>query len=204
MFRTEIATAAACYFLEKAPNQTLNDLVLMKLMVITERQFMERTTSLLTGAHFASMQNGPVLSEMLNLMKGDIESPLWRDHVLFIPYAGKGTESNRCVLTRRLPVDEFLTEYETSILASVWKDYGHRSKWKIVDITHTFPEWDRSCAESKSSKPITLESIYRLSMDESPEDAKMRADEIAFFESVSGRDSMALTSERFADTAHMG
>ena len=185
MFRPELATATACYFLERAPNQTLNDLVLMKLMVIAERLFMKETTSLLMGAQFKSMQNGPVLSEVLNLMKGTLPSPLWQSHIHFLPWQGHGTSSNRCVLAKPFPVEDFLSDYEIGKLEEVSRDYEHKSKWEIVDVTHTFPEWDSTCAVTKSSRPITLEEIYRLSLDESEETAKARADEIAYFEAVS-------------------
>lgn len=157
----------------------------MKLMVISERTFMSETTSLLTGASFRSMQNGPVLSEVLNLMKGTLRSALWKNHVEFVQWKKAGDPSNHCVLRNPLPLAEFLSEFELGVLDRVWREHGHKTKWEIVDLTHEFPEWDEDQARLKSSSPITLESIYRLSMHETPEAAKHRAEEIAFFEEMS-------------------
>src|SRR5579871_6725290 len=120
MFRPDNATAMAVYFLMCAPNHALDDLVLMKLMVIAERRCMAETTSLITGAEFVSMQNGPVLSDVLDLMKGQTPSTLWNRCIGFVPHRGHGTPSNHCVLKCDLDVGEYLSEFEVDLLTSVW------------------------------------------------------------------------------------
>src|ERR1700679_3903733 len=104
MFRPDSAAAMAVHFLNLAPNHRLNDLTLMKLMVIAERKCMAQTTSMITGASFVSMQNGPVLSEVLNLMKGKTGSPLWSESIECAPYDGPDIASNHCCLKRYLDV----------------------------------------------------------------------------------------------------
>ena len=185
MFRQDSATAMAVCFLKLAPNHKLGDLMLMKLMVIAERECMAQTTSLITGAQFWSMQNGPVLSDVLDLMKGKTSSTLWDQCIEFVPHKGCGSPSNHCVLKLDLDVTEYLTEFEIALLESVWMQHGKKDKWNLVNLTHTFPEWDKTCAKTKSSVPISLEAIFELGLKESPELAKERAEEIEYFEAVS-------------------
>ena len=184
MYREDKATAMAVRFLQLAPRHKLNDLMLMKLMVIAERECMAQTTSLITGAHFASMQNGPVLSEVLDSMKRKTPSYFWNHFVGFVEWGGQGTASNHCVLKNDLDVTEYLSEFETELLGNVWKEHKRKTKWELVDITHTFPEWDKTCAETKSSSPIPYESVFEKGLHESSEVARERAQEIEYFESV--------------------
>jgi hypothetical protein len=55
-----------------------------------------------------------------------------------------------------------------------------------MEVRHTFPEWDPSCAHTKSSRPIPFETIFELGLNESPDMARERADEIEFFEAMTG------------------
>ncbi len=184
MFREEDATAVAVYFLKRSPEKKLNDLVLMKLMFMAERECMAVTTSLITGASFMSMQNGPVLSEVLNLMKGDIGNKFWSQHIEFVPYSGNGTESNHCKLKCDLDPEDYISQFDLGILAQVWQQYGSKDKWDLVETTHDFPEWDKTCAETKSSRPITLQSVYEKGFHKSHEEAKELSDEISYYETV--------------------
>ena len=186
MFRQDAAAAMAVHFLKSAPNHELGDLVLMKMMVIAERKCMDQTTSLITGADFCSMQNGPVLSDVLDLMKGKDQSTLWSRYIEFVSYAGRNTPSNRCVLKCDLDEADYLSEFEVELLRSVWNEYGGRDKWSLVNLTHTFPEWDATCAQTKSSRLIDLKDIFKLGFHEAPDQARERAAEIEYFEAVTG------------------
>lgn len=181
MYREDKATAMAVYFLEKTHDHKLNDLVLMKLMVIAERQAMRDITARITGAQFASMKNGPVLSEVLNSMRHPFPGQFWGEHIRFVPFAGPGTASNHCKLESGLNVEDYLSEYEIELLTNVWKEHGSKHKWDIVDLTHTFPEWHKP---NRGSTPITYESIFRDGFSESPEVARKKAREVDYFESV--------------------
>lgn len=184
MFRPEAATAMAAYFLMRAPNHRLNDLFLMKLMVISERQSMRITTSLISGDNFYSMQNGPVLSEVLDLIKKRRPSAFWNQHIGFIPYSGDDTQSNTCFLKQSLEVEDYLSEFQIDLLNAVWNKYKNKNKWDLVNLTHTFPEWDMRCARTRSSTPILLKSIFQQGFKEDPVVATERANEIEYFEAV--------------------
>ncbi len=184
MFHDDRATAVAVFFLQKAPQRRLNDLKLMKLMVIAERRSMAAMTALITGAGFASMQNGPVLSEVLDLFQGRRPSDIWNGAIRLEPHRGKGSRSNELVLTGELDVADYLSPVEIDLLESVWQEWGHKDKWELVSLTHEFPEWDRTVQESRSSRPISLEKVFHLGLGEPPETARERAQEIEYFEKV--------------------
>lgn len=184
MFREENATAMAAYFLSRAPEKKLNDLVLMKLMVISERACMIETTSLITGAGFMSMQNGPILSHVLDLMKGTAKNQFWSQYIEFVPWARCRTESNHCILKQALDPTQFLSQHELKVLDQVWQKHGSKSKWDLVELTHEFPEWNKECATTKSSSPISLESIFELGFNKTHEQAAELAQEIDYFETV--------------------
>lgn len=168
-----------------APDHKLNDITLMKLMVIAERKCMAQTTSLITGSRFVSMQNGPVLSDVLELMKGKLDSPLWSQCIGFVRHDGPDSPSNHCFLKHELDVSEYLSDFEVDLLETVWNEHGDKDKWDIVSLTHTFPEWDKTCEKTKSSSPISLEAIFELGLCEPRPVARERADEIEYFETVS-------------------
>src|SRR5580658_9696442 len=85
-FRIDKAVAMAVYFLDKAPGNELNDIKLMKLMVLAERRAMVESTCMITGDNFYSMQHGPVLSNTLNAMNGSAESETWNRHIQYTHY----------------------------------------------------------------------------------------------------------------------
>lgn len=175
----------AVYYLRSAPDNKLNDLTLMKLMVISERECMAQSTSLITGSQFVSMQNGPVLSDVLDLMKGKSDSPLWNQCVGYLPHDGPDSPSNNCFLKYDMDVSEYLSDFEIELLETVWTEHGGKDKWDTVSLSRTFPEWDRTCERTKSSSPISLDAIFELGLCELPAIAKERADEIEYFEMVS-------------------
>lgn len=184
MFREDKATAMAVFFLKQAPDQRLDDLVLMKLMVIAERKNMAMHTSLITGARFASMQNGPVLSEVLDLFREQKPTGLWGRCIGYVTHKGRGTPSNHLVLKNDLDLSQHLSEHELKLLESVWHEFGHKRKWTLVGITHEFPEWDRTCQATKSSRPINLEDVFHLGLGDPADRARERAQEIEYFEEV--------------------
>ncbi len=185
MFRPEIAAAMAAYFLRQAPEQKLTDLALMRLMVLSERECMAQTTSLLTGSAFVSTPHGPVLSEVLDLMTGRIVSPAWDRCIGYVPHGEWGTRANYCCLQQNLDVGETLSEFEIGLLECVWNRFGQKSRWEIADIRHEFPEWDSACAETQTSRPISIQSIFELGLQESRQVATERTSELEYFEAVS-------------------
>src|SRR5258708_30582467 len=177
LYNEEKATAVACFFLQKAGGK-LEDLKLMKLMSLADREALRQRSSAITGDRYYSMKNGPILSETLDRMTpSDQIDPagVWREHI-DLP------EKWEIRLKQEYQVSKTLSSGEISILESIWKLYGHLSKWKLVELTHEFAEWHDP---SVSCIPISLAEIYGgLGLKEDQIESRLsahRADEAMSF-----------------------
>lgn len=186
MFRPEMATAMASFFLRKDPNGTLNDLRLMKLLYISDREMILRSQHPISGAKYVSMKNGPVLSEVFDLYKGNRTDEVWVDHIEFIPKSD--TESNQLRLRKEFDSDEYLSPNAIKLLEEIWNTYKDCDKWDLVEQTHRLPEWDESVINSSPySRPIRLESILEQDATLNEEERKAIAANIRYHFSLGNR-----------------
>ena len=184
MFKESKATAVACYFLGSAPGKKLNDLILMKLMYIAERRCLEKYSATMTGSSFYSLPKGPILSEVLSLMNGKRQSTVWADHVKFHKYPREGVSENTVKLVAPMPAENYLSRAEIEILAEVWSTHKNDRKWDLVELTHNFPEWDKEAYDRDTSIPLKLEAIFSKGFHDSPELAREKAADLAYYDSL--------------------
>ena len=150
-YNEEKATALACRFLELAGGE-LEDLKLMKLMYLAEREAIRLRNVGITGDRMVSMKNGPVLKHTLDrLTPLDQIDPggVWREYIE-IPSKWEVR------LKRPFPPEKALSRGELTIADEIWKGHGNKSKWQLVELTHTFDEW-RDPGESR--RPIQFQEI---------------------------------------------
>ena len=131
----------------------MSHLKLMKLMYLADRECYKLYGRSITGDRAVSMDNGPVLSQTLNLMDGEAR------------YASNGWDTlisaksnHELTLKRALErsdMDE-LSRAEVEILDSVYSTYGRMGRWELVDLTHQLPEWVNP---DGSSLPIATQDI---------------------------------------------
>ena len=117
-FNEQKATAVASILLEKAGGE-LGDLKLMKLMYLAEREMIRRTNTSITGDTFFSLQNGPVLSQTLNLMRGQAHGTsgeFWNEHI--------ENPKQWTLKLKKAANNELLSEAEQQIVESQWVMYG--------------------------------------------------------------------------------
>ena len=166
-YNEEKATAVAAYLLGQAGGE-LNDLKLMKLMYLAEREAIRQRNVGITGDQFFSMQNGPILSQTLNLMYA--RSPglgLWTGYI-------HASHQRHVKLVRPLVVDGLLSVREQEILERTWAEYGSRDKWELVDLTHTFPEWDRRAHDFRTSIAIAaIDLLEALGFESAEIDSRL-------------------------------
>jgi len=190
-FNEQKATAVACYFLERAGGE-LEDLKLMKLMYLSEREMIRLANVGITGDSFFSMQNGPVLSETLRLMQGKprkSKGTIWNEHI---------ESPEQWKVRLRKPIEpNVLSEAEQTVIGKQWNAHGRKNKWNLVDLTHTFPEWDERARQFKTS--ILISPVDVLEAMELPPKtiearlAQMRAAE--FFEDLLDQTEAGLLEE---------
>lgn len=172
MFNEHKAAQMAAFFLGQAPEKRMPHLKLMKLMYLAERESIKKFGWPIICDRLVSMPHGPVLSNTLNLMDGNIESQPggWEDWI--------SDKENHEVALRNtqgnLEFDE-LSQADIETLRSVWKRFGSMGKWEIRDWTHN------NCAEWKnpngSSIPIQYETLAKA-LGFNASSAKLIADQI--------------------------
>ena len=158
MFSEDRAIGMVSLFLEKSASRRLNDLVLMKILYISERRSLEQTNTLISDSSFASLPKGPVTSEVLNLMKGNRRSEKWEHHFKFLR-KGQGVDENTVELCEPFDYREELSIFEMKLLNSVWDEFGSQEKWDLVELTHDFPEWEKKALENERA------GLYQRSFD---------------------------------------
>lgn len=150
MFREDKAVAMAAFFLEKAEEQTLNDIKIMKLLYIAERLAVERDGIPIALDTYASMKHGPVLSNTYNLMKPTAPVSLWTEYITSI-YRGK-TE-NVVTLKQHMNLKRILRESEFELLDEVWVAFGALDKWDLRNHCHSYSEYDTRAENPQEGEP---------------------------------------------------
>jgi uncharacterized phage-associated protein len=157
-YREDRATQAAARFL-KLRGGRMSYLKLMKLLYLADRKALVDLGRPITYDAFFSMPQGPVLSRTLDLI-GEEPPPqggpsYWRQVI--------APPENWEVALRRpnaaIPNDQ-LSEADEQIIDSIFGEFGHRSRWELVEYTHTLPEYEDP---EGSSIPIPVERILRVS-----------------------------------------
>ncbi len=150
----EAATVqAAAYLLEKAGGR-LNYTKLIKFLYLTEREMLTRFGYSLTGAHCVSMDNGPVLSEVLDLIKNKpMPKPyrLWWEHI--------GAPQGYDVTLKKPAGQGHLNRAATQVLDEVYGRFAAYSLSRLIDYCHSLKEWRNPHG---SVLPIEPESILRF------------------------------------------
>lgn len=171
MFNEEKVAQMAAYLLAQRGGQ-MSYLKLMKLLYLADRTSMERYEESMSKDSWFSMDKGPVLSTTLDLMQGSSCTGKWEKWV------GGGPVPHEVSLAYphcdRDCFDE-LSDADIEILDEVWNQFGHMTRWQLVDFTH------KHCAEWKdpnhSARPISPQEVFRA-IGKTPEEANELSAEI--------------------------
>lgn len=140
LFRTPIPThfderktvAAASFFLEKAGGR-MKYIRLLKLLYMADREAWDQFGRPITGDHYVSMDQGPVLSTTYDLIKEEEESAVWREAV--------GRDDFDVVLQGD-PNFGPLSEAEMEILSAIHDRFRQMKTWDLIKHLHTvLREW---------------------------------------------------------------
>lgn len=131
------ATEAACLFLERAGGQ-MNILKLVKLLYLLDRLSLDRRGLPVCGGDYLSMRNGPVTSEVLDLInEGRLYQEAdrrWEESI--------SARADHEVALRRMPAREQVSNAEVKLLDEVWREHGAKSQWQLVAWCHEHcEEW---------------------------------------------------------------
>ncbi len=133
VFEERRAAQAASVLLERAGG-AMEYIKLIKLLYLADRAALIETGSPITGDRFVSMKYGPVLSNVLNLIKEPKprEDSIWHRYIERRRFDAVLMGSAEC---------DRLAKYETDLLNGIFDSYGDWKPWAVVNHTHSLPEW---------------------------------------------------------------
>ncbi|MDR2479978.1 MAG: SocA family protein [Treponema sp.] len=149
----------ACNYLLKKNNFSLNYTKLIKLLYLADKESLKGALQTITGDTYVSMDNGPVLSQLYDLIMGRYRKTdaqnLWNSRFIRDGY-------NLVAATERIPQGE-LSKFETRILDQIYEQFKNSGVWEMIDYVHNnCPEWKDPEGSAIAIRPNEiLESIGR-------------------------------------------
>jgi uncharacterized phage-associated protein len=151
-FNERKATEAAAYLL-KLRGGRMSYMKLIKLLYLADREALLRWGRPISTDRYVSMDRGPVLSHVFNLV-ADETAPntqsLWAQ-VISAP------EHYQVHLNIEIEPQE-LSDAEIELLDEIFVQYGKMNRWRLVDFVHRLPEWTDP---EGSAIPISYRDILR-------------------------------------------
>ena len=153
-FRFERSLQAAAYLIKLAGGE-LPYIHLLKMLYIADREYLAEYGEMITGDRVCAMKHGPVLSCVLNLIRGrDSRSDEWSVFIRTVP-------RKHVVRLERDPGTGKLCRASEARLRSVFERYGNLKPFEVVRLTHELPEWEVFYRENTSTA-IPWKEILRL------------------------------------------
>ena len=134
-FNEAKATQAAAQLLHLRGGK-MSYMKLIKLLYLVDREALLSWGFPVTTDSFVSMDKGPVLSQVLNLItegEGPNEHGIWSTYI-------SAPEGYDVSLKGEAPSEE-LSVAEEKLIRAVFEKYGHRNRWELVEFLHELPEW---------------------------------------------------------------
>jgi len=151
-FNERRATEAAARFL-KLRGGRMKYLKLIKLLYFLDREALLRWGRPVTTDRYVSMDNGPVVSRIYELIL-DEPAPgtqsVWRSHI--------SPPADWDVRLMREPETDELSRVEEDLIEEIFARYGKMNRWDLVNLSHQFAEWRDP---DGGALPISYEDILR-------------------------------------------
>jgi uncharacterized phage-associated protein len=166
-FNERRATEAAGRFL-KLRGSRISYLKLIKLLYFLDREALLRWGRPVTTDRYVSMDNGPVVSRIYDLIREEPapgSDPIWH-HFISTP---QGWE---VVLTAQ-PEPAELSSAEEMLIDEIYAKHGKMSRWDLVRLSHELPEWQDP---NGSAIPIQYRDILRAGNKTESEIAAVEAE----------------------------
>jgi uncharacterized phage-associated protein len=159
-FSQEKATAAAAFLL-KLRGGRMSFLKLIKLLYLADRLALDRWGFNITTDRYVSMDHGPVVSNIYDLITQEAEQKSFWSRFISPPLGDWEVQ----LKSEDFPENQ-LSRAEEKLLQEIFGTYGTWSRWKLRDFTHDLPEWQNPHG---SSIPIQISEILKA-QGESEED----------------------------------
>ena len=127
------------YIMKKMDVASMNYLKLIKLMYLSDREFINLYDCSISNDEYFSLDKGPILSRMLNLIRQDTSDALQNVWDRFFTRSHYDLLMNGCLAYDKI---EELSKAEMQVIDSVVEKYGKMDVWPLVDnVMHKLPEW---------------------------------------------------------------
>jgi uncharacterized phage-associated protein len=145
-FNERKAAQLAAFFALRSGG-SINVLKLVKLVYLSDREFLKRYDSPILFDRLVSMPHGPVNSFTYGYVSGQLVSEKWDEFIADRALHDVGVVDKEVHVS---DLDE-LSEAELEILGHVWIEFGHMSGWEIRNYTHeNCEEWEDPDGSSTS------------------------------------------------------
>jgi uncharacterized phage-associated protein len=182
-FKITKATEAACQFVSREGG-TINIMKLVKLVYLLDRLSVARRGIPVVGGAYFSLPNGPITSEMLDLVNSGC---LWgQDDCHWDEYISD-RQDHDVALKGEAPSDN-LSPAEMDLIEEVYREHGAKDQWELRDWCHEHcEEWTPL---EKGRDLIPLEKIARAvgKTDEQIKRLTENAEELNFLAAAFGRE----------------
>ncbi len=132
-FNIHKATEACLQFISRSDGR-INVMRLIKLIYLLDRLSIQRRGVPVVGGVYFSMRNGPVTSELLDLVNaGELAGETgsrWEELI--------SDRKNHEIAMRRLakPEREFLSDFEIALIDEIFAEHGDKDQWQLRDWCH--------------------------------------------------------------------
>ena len=156
-YNVKKAAQVVGFLVAKSPDKIISVLKVVKLVYLADRMSLQENGYPILEDSYVSMPYGPVNSQTLNCINGAVcdENSEWSDIL-------RDREDHRISLQEGIVEDwDELSESEMETLEQVWANFGHMTKWQLVEWTHdrnNIPEWENP---GRTSKDIPIERIMQ-------------------------------------------
>lgn len=156
-FQEDKATDAATRILRRH-NGRMTRLHLIKLMYFAERKAAELHNRPICGGRYVSMDNGPVLSEVYSLIRGECPGQVWTERI--------ESQGPRDVVLIQESPPSALSEAELDVLDSICDEWDGRGLGEILDHSHDLPEWQ----DPHGSSRLIEHTVFLQAINKTPKE----------------------------------
>lgn len=148
----ERKAAQAAAWLLRRHGRPLEYIKLIAFLYLADRRAMIETGCPVTGDRFASLDHGPVLCRIYDLIKAGARGP----HSAWSEYVGPPSD-DRVACAGKSDIGA-LSEYDTDLLDDIYAEFSGLHWTALCRRTRELPEWNDPAG---SSEPIDPASILR-------------------------------------------
>lgn len=166
-FNERRATEAAARFLRLRGGR-MKYLKLIKLLYFVDREALLRWGRPVTTDRYVSMDNGPVVSRIYELIRDEAApgtDSIWRR------YISAPTDWDVTLVAE--PEAAELSRAEETLIDEIFVKFGKMSRWDLVRLSHDLPEWQDPHG---SAIPIDYDDILRAGKKTAGEIAAIEAE----------------------------